>query len=233
MASSSSSEAQEAAARERIIKHMNADHQHSLRRYLETSVHPAPPSRALPSARMTSISPTSMTLGYTTSNTPKTHTIAFSPPLASLSQARERLVQLDADALRTLHRDPVTITTFIPPTAHAGHLFNFSVCLTTYLVFGLFPGVFAPGSVVWGVAPRFAAWCAGWRWLLVGIMAAIHAVETVLMVRLLAKHGVKRGNGGWVWWAWVATSFVEGATSFWRIEGWVKERRREKEGKKH
>ncbi|KAH7116733.1 integral membrane protein-like protein [Dendryphion nanum] len=222
-------EAQEAAARERIIKHMNADHQDSIQRYLEVTEKPW--FYELPSARMTDISLSQMKFTY---GNGKNAVIPFDPPLKSLREARERVVQLDKDALQSLNRSSIPIKTFIPPTAHPVHLFNFTQCFITYVVFSR-AGNLEPGSLLYDNLlfrlPAFAALCLSIRPYLISIMVLIHAFETVLMMRKLNRHGLRPLDKNW--WLWVGTCFVEGITSFRRLDGWINERRKEKESKKH
>jgi hypothetical protein len=164
------------------------------------------------------------------------HTIAFDPPMKSLREARERVVQLDKDALQILDRSDITIDRYIPPTVKLGHLWNFSQCFFSYL-FLPHPSIWQPGSLLYDSllyrVPAFASLIAvvGW-WIVVGIMIPIHTFEAGLMgKRLRKKHGSTPLD--WVWWAWTGSCFVEGVTSKWRLDGLVKEKRREKDAKKH
>jgi hypothetical protein len=51
------------------------------------------------------------------------------------------------------------------------------------------------------------------------------------MARKLAKHGCTFMDA--VWWKWVGTCFIEGFTSFSRLNALIEEKRREKDAKKH
>jgi hypothetical protein len=164
------------------------------------------------------------------------HTIAFDPPLNSLREARERVVQLDKEALQILGRSDITIDRYIPPTAKVGHLINFSVCALVYL-FAPIPSIWQPGSLLYDTMlhpiPWFAAFVAriGW-WVVVAIMIPIHTTEAGLMARRLrTKHGLTPLDG--MWWAWTASCFVEGITSKWRLDGLVERKRAEKDAKRH
>src|SRR5262245_45644179 len=88
--------------------------------------------------------------------------IPFDPPMKSLREARERLVQLDKDTLQILGRSDITITKYIPPYARAFHLFNFSQCLAVYIVFSR-TAHFKPGSLLYDNVlfyfPRFVNFC--------------------------------------------------------------------------
>lgn len=41
------------------------------------------------------------------------------------------------------------------------------------------------------------------------------------------------GSADTIWWMWVGSSFVEGITSFWRLDGLIAEKQIEKDAKKH
>jgi len=219
---------QEDAARQRIIRHMNADHQDSVRRYLE-----AYGQKSLlqtRDAKMTYFNLTEMRLSCSGQST----TIAFDPPMKSLREARERLVQLDKDALQALGRDDIPITSYVPPYVKLGHLYNFTQCLLCY-IFLPWPSNFKPGSLLYDnllfMVPSFASFVAGICRLVFIIMLPIHLAEAALMAKKLSKHGLTPLDK--VWWLWTGSCFVEGFTSFWRLNSWIDGKRREKAEKKH
>lgn len=164
------------------------------------------------------------------------HIIAFDPPMKSLREARERVVQLDKDALQILHRSDISIDNYTPPTVKFGHLWNFSQCLLSYL-FLPFPSIWQPGSLLYDTllyhVPWFASFVAqfGW-WIVVGIMIPLHTTEAGFMARRLrTKHGLTPLDA--MWWAWTTSCFVEGVTSKWRLDSLIEDKRKEKEAKKH
>ncbi|KZM18840.1 uncharacterized protein EKO05_0006537 [Ascochyta rabiei] len=220
--------AYEAVARERIVKHMNADHHDSIRRYVEAYASKSP--RQSHSAQMTDITLTSMSFRCGG----QTSTIAFDPPMHSLREARERVVQMDKDALQILDRSDITVSRYIPPYVHLGHLVNFTQCLLVYL---LLPRAanFRPGSLLYDnllfMAPPFARFVLQVRCIVLPIMLAIHVYETTLMANKVRRHGLSPADAPW--WLWVASSFVEGITSFWRLDRLISEKQREKDAKKH
>ena len=154
--------------------------------------------------------------------------------MKSLREARERLVQMDKDALKALDRSDITVSRFIPPYAKLGHLFNFSQCLLTLL---LLPrgANFRPGSLLYDsllfMIPAFADFVLKVRWIVLSIMLAIHIFETSLMMKKVRRHGLSSADA--VWWKWVGSSFIEGITSFWRLDELIAEKQREKDAKKH
>lgn len=181
---------------------------------------------------MTDISLTEMK--FTCNN--EQHTIPFTPPMTSLRDARDRVVQLDKDALRILGRSDLSVNTYIPPTTHPLHLFNFTACLLSYL-FLPFPSIWQPGSLLYDTVlyrvpgfANFVAW-AGW-WIVVAFMIPIHSVEAGIMARRLRmKHGLTPVEG--MWWAWTGSMFVEGVTAKLRLDGLLEGKRREKDAKRH
>ncbi|PVI07257.1 integral membrane protein-like protein [Periconia macrospinosa] len=223
-----SPEAQDVAAKQRIVNHMNADHSDSVRRYLEAFSGMG--SYQVRNARMTDITLNDMKFDCCGQQV----TIPLDPPMKSYREARERAVQLDKDALRLLGRSDITITKYIPPWVHLGHLFNFTTCLITYGLFSR-PSHFQPGSVPHDMllhhVPKFTKFCLTIQPYLITIMAAIHAFETVLMVRKLRRHSLTLFDG--VFWAWCASAFVEGITAFQRLDTFIANKQSEKEAKKH
>ncbi|KAJ4994315.1 hypothetical protein SVAN01_00144 [Stagonosporopsis vannaccii] len=221
-------EAQEAAAKQRIIKHMNADHHDSIRRYVEAYASKNP--RQSHSAQMTDIDLNQMKF----SCDGQTSTINFDPPMKSLRESRERLVQMDKDTLQILGRSDITITRYIPPYVKPGHLFNFTQCL---LLFMLLPrgANFRPGSLLYDnvlfIVPAFARLVLQVRWIVLPLMLAIHVTEAYIMTNKVKRHGLSSADA--LWWMWVGSSFVEGITSFWRLDGLIAEKQREKDAKKH
>ncbi|KAF1836009.1 integral membrane protein-like protein [Decorospora gaudefroyi] len=160
--------------------------------------------------------------------------IAFDPPMKALREARERLVQMDKDALRTLGRDDISITGFVPAYSRPSHLWNFTQCLLS-LIFLPQPTVWQPGSLLYGnilyLVPWFANFGARYGWFLWLLMVPIHLTEGVIMARKLGRHGCTFLDA--VWWKWMGTCVVEGFTSFARLNELIEGKRKEKEAKKH
>lgn len=236
------------AAKQRIIKHMNADHHDSVRNTLTTLVVTADliaiskirryvEAYASVSmfhsrdAQMTDITLNEMTFKCGNGQHPK---ITFDPPMKSLREARERLVQLDQDALKVLGRNDIPVTTYVPPYVKLGHLWNFTQCL---VAFTLLPrsANFEPGSLLYETllfrVPAFASFVASIGFLVFAFMVPIHLIEAVIMSHKLAKHGTTFLDA--VWWQWMGSCFVEGITSFWRLNELIEEKTREKKSKTH
>ncbi len=93
----------------------------------------------------------------------KNNIIPFDPPLKSFREARERLVQMDQDALQTLGRSNIPITGFVPPYTRFGHLCNFTICGLSYILLSR-PSNSRPGSLIYDnflyLVPAFAGFVA-------------------------------------------------------------------------
>ncbi|CBX93405.1 hypothetical protein IAQ61_009098 [Plenodomus lingam] len=219
---------QETAAKQRIIKHMNADHHDSIRRYVEA--YASTSMLQSRDAQMTDIDLNHIKFKCGGQES----VITFDPPMKAMREARERLVQLDKDALHVLGRSDITITKFVPAYVKLGHLWNFTQCLLCYLLLPR-PANFKPGSLLYETLlypiPAFAEFVARTAWLVLTIMVPIHLFESGLMARKLARHGCTFLDT--VWWKWVGTCFVEGITSFWRLDELINEKQKEKDARKH
>ena len=81
------------AARDRIIRHMNADHQASLSYYLQHYLSLSPRTAHRPHLRALTFS----SMVIQTSDLAY-HTIAIIPPLKSWTEARTRTIEMDHEA---------------------------------------------------------------------------------------------------------------------------------------
>jgi hypothetical protein len=219
----------DAATQERIITHMNADHQSSLSLYLQHYLSLSPSLAANP--KLTSISLSSLTLQTTDG---RTHSIPFNPPMTSYAEARARSVAMDKESRAGLGLSTIKITSYIPPTSpfHLTIAFLVLSAYTTFLTYNrITPGTFLYDRIL----PFFPGGSGVFLWISRTIalpVLAIHVTETVVMERTrLRKYNVERWSG--VWWKWMVGTFVEGFGSFQRFDGLVGEKRREEEGKKH
>ena len=226
MANQSAKDA-DAAAKQRILSHMNSEHQDSLQRYLEHYSDVS--SFSGRNAKLTDITFNSMTILTSTGS----RTIPIDPPLTSWSQARERVVAMDAEATAGLHRSNVTVKKYKKPKGFWAVVFVASAC--TFVVFSRRSN-FQPGSFLYDNvlkhAPAFAQWCYKIQPLVIYPMIAIHGVETFHMQKSrLEKHNVPFFSK--LWWKWVLSTFVEGVGAFIRFDRIVKEEQEKQEKAKH
>lgn len=224
-------DAKEAAAKGRIVKHMNADHATSLSLYLQHYCHIRP--GAARGAQLEDIGFNSMTIR---TKDGKTHEIAIEPPMASWSDARPRVVEMDRITRDALDISPIRITSYIPPTSFY-HLTVFGLCLFAFVIFGLasvdkiVPGTWFYDTVL-PYFPGGPAFFVGLAKTIGAPVVGIHALEAFYLDKSrLRKYGVEKGTK--LWWAWIASCSIEGAGCFHRIDAEVKKKLLEAEKAKH
>lgn len=211
-----------------ILSHMNEDHADSLALYLRHYAKvPAAPAYT---ARMEDITTRDMTISYVSGpKGARTHTaVKFEPPLASLSEAHIRLVQMSYAGSAAVGESPFRVRKFTWPTL-AGWTSVIGVVFGVYTL--LTPSLLARDGLVtltlFRGSTTIPALLREWRLPLLGAMAAIHATEAASMYRLAWKHCPRRINifsqeaMGWVGWKWILSCFVEGAWAFSRIQALI------------
>nr|POE83326.1 hypothetical protein CFP56_69332 [Quercus suber] len=216
--------AKDNAAKARIINHMNADHHDSVIRYLEHYCHL--PSRAAYDGRMNGVDLNGMSFVCQS----KLHRVAFTPPLTSYRDVRERVVEMDKICRSALGRSEITVSEFVPPTGL--NRVPFVAVVATFLGYSQ-RWWFGRGEVVERVlGAGFAAF--SWRiqpWLFWG-MVVVHSAEAVYFAMgKLRRHSVNSRSA--VWWKWVIFTFVEGFFATLRFDRLVKAKRDAKEKQKH
>jgi len=150
--------------------------------------------------------------------------------MTSYREARERVVQLDKEALAGLCRSDITIQEFSPPTGLWA--VEFAVISATFLAYSQ-RWWFAQGEIVDRVLgagfARFSWTIQPW---LITLMVGLHAAEMAyFMKNRLSKHSVNPRTG--LFWKWSATTFIEGVFAFNRFDTLVAEKREEKAKQKH
>lgn len=215
-------------AQRRIISHMNKDHQDSVARFLEHFAHVSTYSAS--KARLTDITLNNLTIA-SSNDTP--YVIPLDPPLNSWSEARERMVAMDQEALRGLDRSNIAAREYRRPRGFLAVVFIASA--TTFVCFSQRSN-FLPGSFlydyIFGHVPRFAKFCYDIQPLVLYPMLAIHLSEAVWMERTrLRKFNVPRFSK--LWWQWLSSTFIEGVGAFKRFDRIVREEMAKKEAKKH
>ncbi|KAK8174114.1 hypothetical protein IWX90DRAFT_485010 [Phyllosticta citrichinensis] len=220
------SQSQDAAAKQRILSHMNADHHDSVCRYLEHFCSVS--SFKARAARLADISLESMTIAAAG----KHHTIPLNPPMKSWREARERLVKLDKDALEGLGRSDVTVKRYTRPRGL--HALVFAVCILSFILVSRRANAL-PGSYIYdkvlSYAPAFAAFTATVQPVVLWGMVVGHLIESVVLARKLEKYNVPVLSG--LWWQWITSCFIEGFGALQRVEALAREERLAKEKAKH
>ncbi|KAI4115842.1 MAG: hypothetical protein LQ345_003639 [Seirophora villosa] len=216
------------AAKERIIKHMNSDHQDSLIRYLEYFCHLS--SFSARNATLNNV--TLDSLSISTSHG-KSHLVPVQPALGTWSDARTRFADLDAQAVQGLGRSNITVKKYTRPTGFMAVVFL--AALLTYVFFSKRSN-FQPGSIIFDVllrhVARFARFCYTVQPLVLSLTLAIHLTEATYMARSrLRKHTVPTFSK--LWWIWIGSTFIEGAGAFIRIDRIVEDEKARKASAKH
>ncbi|KAI4139211.1 MAG: hypothetical protein LQ341_004308 [Variospora aurantia] len=232
------------AAKERIIKHMNSDHQgmaqnlysltkpdpllDSLVRYLEHYCHLS--SFSARNAKLNNATLDSLSIS---TGQGKVHLVPIRPPMAAWSEVRTRLAELDAQAVQGLGRSNITVKKYTRPTG-----FMALVCVSVLLTYTVFfkPSNLQPGSIIYDVVLRhvagFARFCYTIQPFVLYPTLAIHIAESIQMHRSrLRKHNVPTCSR--LWWLWIGSTFMEGVGAFIRIDRIVKEEGMKKASAKH
>lgn len=142
------------------------------------------------------------------------YTIPLDPPLSSLKEARERVVQMDKEAIAELGRSEVTVKEYRSPKGF--HAVVFGLCLFTYVVFSRRANVL-PGSLIYDYLLNYvpgSSYFAGIQPAVLWLTVGIHLAEAVVMARRLGRHSVPLLSR--LWWTWVGSCFIEGYGSFQR-----------------
>lgn len=216
------------AAKQRIITHMNNDHQDSLIRYLEHFCHLS--SASARHARLTDISFDHLTLQ---ANGRSSYEIPVKPPMTAWADARPRVVAMDAEAVAGLSRSDITVKRYTRPKGVTAVVSAF--ILITLLVF-MKPSNFQPGSFLYDLVlvftPEFAQFCFKVQPLVFCTTIIVHSGECIYMARSrLQKHTVPTFSK--LWWKWVLSTSLEGLGSFARFDEIVEEERLKRENAKH
>ena len=215
------------AAKQRIITHMNNDHQDSLIRYLRYYAQLS--SFSARNAHLADISFNNLTI--LSNGTP--HVIPIKPAMTSWSEARPRVVAMDGEAVAGLGASNITVKKYKPPSGFMTVVFV--ACALSYIAFSR-PGNFEPGSFFYDTllrkSPSFARFCRVVQpWILTFIIT-VYTAETLWLVKgRLEKHTVRMFSR--VWWMWVLSCWVEGMGSGVRFDQCVREEMARREGMKH
>ena len=226
----------EAAIKQRVINHMNTDHQDSLIRYLEHYHHLS--SFTARHATLNNITLSSLEIHlpppFPGLGSPSYFTIPITPNMNSWADARPKVVAMDHEAVVALQRSDVTIKSYVPP--YGFMMVVMVACALTFICFAN-RGNFSPGSLFYsmfklGSVPQFARFCYAIQPLLMAFMVVLHAGEAWWMITgRLRRHTVPTGS--WLWWAWVGSTFIEGTGAFVRFDALVKREEERKAKAKH
>lgn len=228
----------DAAAKMRIISHMNHDHQRSLSLYLRHYSHLS--AHAARTPQLLDITFSSLAIQ---SADGKTHTIPMSPPLATWADARPRVVAMDKESRRGLGVSEIDLSgeKYIPPTSIV-HATVFAAVVWFYLSLVMQAlGYFAIGG--WWYTNVLRFWPIGgaemylWIQKMIWIpVLALHLAEATWLAIKLKRFGLdgygKKGDMK-TWWLWVSSTFVEGYGAHERLGSLIRRREREAEKRAH
>ncbi|KAH8601862.1 hypothetical protein B0O99DRAFT_607619 [Bisporella sp. PMI_857] len=221
--------AQNAAAKARIISHLNKDHQRSLSYYLQHY-------NSLSSFEARSPVLTDITFDYMTFRTSwgNISSIPLSPPMKAWSEARTRTVEMDRVSRKALGISHISLTEYKLPNS----LFQrtiFALCILTVVIFAtkqwIVKGTFVYDRILpyWPGGPEWFLWISN---VIALPTLILHLGEAFLLDRTrLRKYGVERGSS--LWFKWVISCFIEGFGCFVRIDETVKRKELEAEKQKH
>ena len=211
----------------RIISHMNNDHQESLIRYLEHYCGVS--SFSARHAQLEDITFSALTVNSNGQN----YSVPVEPPMTAWSDARPRVVAMDAEAVAGLGRSSITVKEYVKP--YGFMLLVFIAAFLTFVNFSRRTN-FRPGSLLYDHllrhVPQFAEFCWRIQPAVIYPMILLHGYEAFYMARSrLSKHNVQVGSQLWL--TWVCSTFIEGYGSMVRFDGLVKEEEARKATLKH
>lgn len=218
-------------AEARIISHMNGDHARELSHYLRHHAGLSPRAASRPWLKSLSLESMTIAAGGLSG---REFVVPFEPPMASLAEARTRLVAMDADARAALGLSDIYIDKYTAPRGVEAVVF---AAVAFYFFSYATVGAVHPGNPgVWGLLNAwFPGGALGWRRIVLAIfwpVVGIHVAEAWWLARSrLHPHGVDAGTP--LWFAWIASTAIEGFGAFKRIDRMVAEKRALKESKKH
>lgn len=219
-----------AAMKSRIITHMNADHQLSLRLYLQHYCHV--PSSGTVKASLEDISTDHITLNSSFGR----HVVPFDPPMKSLMEGREKLVAMHQHCLQELDLSDIVIDDYQLPRA----VFPYVLAALVVLIGLTFPfrESLRPESRsviydIWslgGRVPQLASLSHALAPAVLCFIYLAHGVEMVVLARTrLRKHWVETFSR--TWWLWLGECALVGYSAFQHLDRMVKKKADAKGGK--
>lgn len=232
MASADPSQAMKA----RILGHMTSDHAESLALYLNHYCNIPTPLTPPPST----LKLDDITLDHIIiSHSGGRNIVPITPPMDSLTEARERLITMHKDCLAALGLSDFKVDTFLLPNK-PWQWFTHLVTALCFVTFSIYPAeAFLPeantlASKIWsigGLVPGLARTAYHVKDSVLALMIVIHVGEAAYFARArLRKFWV--GTFTSVWWAWTAAVFNGGVAGITRFDEMVREMEEEKKKKK-
>ena len=213
----------------RIMSHMNKDHQDSLSRFLEAYAGISHYTARSPKLEDLTLS------NLTIRSAAGRNIIPISPPMASLSEARTRMVEMHQDCGRILGRDSITVKNFRwPGLLHSSIIIGVLLGLVSFANGSNFaPGSFLAHTLFYPV-PELARFMERHHWYVWWAILIVHVAEAGLMTVWLKKYNVPPFSR--LWMLYVGFTALEGYGCGARLKDEVareralKQRKDEKEG---
>lgn len=218
----------EAAIKQRIISHMNKDHQDSLVRYLRYYC-----SLSYFSARNAFLEDITFSELVVSSSPGSKHHIPLKPAMINWSDARPRVVAMDHECADKLGLSNITVKTYLKP--YGFMLFMIILTVSVSTVFSRRVN-FEAGSPLYDFVlryvPQFANFCWTVQPIMVPFIVTVHSAETLWLIRTrLSKHSVIPGS--LLWWKWVCDSMLGGGGALYRFDKIVCEEEIRRASAKH
>jgi hypothetical protein len=215
------------AAKSRIINHMNADHKDTLVAYLEHYCH-------LPYSMAKSAQLESIDLDHMIIDASKTrYFVPLDPPMKALSEARQRTVEMDDEAIEGLGRSKIIVDEYRFPSGP--YLIIFGLILVAWAMNysgrNFVPGAFFYEKILRGneLLARVFSFT---QPLTLFIMVSVHTVESIWFDwSRLSKHKVKRFR--LMWCLWMGSCLLEGRGPLVRFDSVVRSKIEQKKNKLH
>lgn len=162
---------------ERILSHMNKDHSHNLEDYLVV-ISKVSPKLASQSPVLTSLTIDCFTIEYAHKQSAN---IPFTPPLADLSEAKARLIELANECASARGYSAHRITK-VPTPKTKQDAFVYTTILSS-VAFAIRPSLLSTiglggSNLKYWIGPA------------VGFVMAVHAIEAVILGKMLIKYRV-------------------------------------------
>ena len=227
----------DAAAKQRITSHMNADHSDSLSLYLQ-HVKKIPAYR-IRQAKIIDMDFETMIIQTNSIipllSSPQSYKIPVDPPLQTWADARPNLLAMDRSARSALDRSEASVRYYKPPDRS----WMYSWLIFVLFVFACFSSRsnFLTGAFVYetfglkhaGIFARFCYWIFPYYWTFV---ITVHVIEVVTMARgSIRKYNVRTGSA--LWWKWVFGISLEGFACIVRFKEVAKEAEERLKKQKH
>lgn len=172
---------------------------------------------AASNGKMTDISLSDMTMSCDAG----TFKTPFKPPMSSLREARDRVVEMDKECVQKLGRSDITIKEYRFPTR------PFDIFLTVNIIFAfvMFSSKknFAPDSIVGSLLPEAVrAFCVSISAPAFYSILGAHVCEVIYNRKArLGKYNVNPRSGAY--WMWTISNFLDGFPTMMRcvwLESW-------------